>query len=75
MWWFLGEQEYINTKLRVNYLSVYIEVMYTQLVVRCYRLWSKEPEKELEDIKCEGYRMCVILMWGKRVYVKLTWWV
>jgi hypothetical protein len=29
----------------------------------CYRLSSKEPEKELGDLKYTRYRMYVILMW------------
>lgn len=65
-----GIYEY-KTQSDLTYLSVYIEVMYALLVI-CYRVSSKEPEKEWEDIKCEGYRMCVTLMWGERVYVKLT---
>jgi len=27
----------------------------------------------MEDFKYEGYSMYVILMWGKRVQVKITW--
>jgi len=50
---------------------VYSKVTYA-LSDLCYRLSSKEPEKELGDLKYTRYRMYVILMWGKKVYVKLT---
>ena len=71
MWWLVREEIYITEnveQLRCVYWGYVCAFGFI-----CYRLRSKEPKKELGDFKCKRYRMYVILMWGKRVYVKFTW--
>ena len=58
MWWFLKEGIIYNRKYRWTYICCSIYWGYLSTVgFMCYGLWSKEPEKELEDFKYKNTKL------------------
>ncbi len=51
---------------------MYVEVVCALLVLYVVGFEVKNLTRNWKIFKYEGYRMYVILMWGKRVYFKLA---